>query len=241
MEKKIKFIRQIIAVIIMLIVTTLTIGIILILLPLNLFTSLHTDLAQRYWSQLTLIVFGIKVHVEDMRENKQEDEIKHMIMFNHASNIDPLLLVGYLPFNVKFIGKREFFFAPIVGQLAFVFGHIPINRKNLESAIKSLKMGAKRMKKGIVLGISPEGKRSRDGALQSFKKGPFHLALQTQSKITPIKISGAYEVWKPSTWFPINGQVNIKIQETIITNDKMEIEGVSQQVRDALICNEIAN
>ena len=48
--------------------------------------------------------------------------------------------------------------------------------------------------------IFPEGTRSVDGRLLPFKKGPFHLAMETAVPVVPVTILGTAECWPKGTW-----------------------------------------
>jgi 1-acyl-sn-glycerol-3-phosphate acyltransferase len=111
-------------------------------------------------------------------------------MCSHASNLDPLVVMASSPVTVKFIFKQSllvlfyifglaYFYGNALSVLILMFiGHIPINRSKREKAIQSLiKAGKKIAKYNRAIGIFPEGTRSHTGALQEFKKGPFHLVV----------------------------------------------------------------
>ena len=89
---------------------------------------------------------------------------------------------------------------PIWGRGLQAGDFVSIDRHDRSQAIRDLAAARRKMEDGIVLWIAPEGTRSRDGRLGSFKKGGFMLALETGARIIPIGIRGADAVLPPRTW-----------------------------------------
>jgi 1-acyl-sn-glycerol-3-phosphate acyltransferase len=97
-----------------------------------------------------------------------------------------------------------------------------VDRSNRSKAIQSLNQAAERIKNGSNIIAFPEGTRSRDGSLMKFKKGIFHLAIQSGVPLVPVVISGAYEL-VPTGFKMRPGKVDICIGDPILTeNLKLE-------------------
>jgi 1-acyl-sn-glycerol-3-phosphate acyltransferase len=196
--------------------------------------ALPTDLIQSFWASTSLKVMGVSVCVEGV-ENVPLNKTT-VFMPNHISNMDPFVVMGYSPITAKFIFKRSLMlFFPFMFLLAYFLGHIPINRGNRQSAIKSLEKAAKKARKydrSIV--IFPEGTRSTTGALQEFKRGPFHLARAVGTSITPVVISGTYELWQPHTMLINSGVIKIKFLPQIPVSPGDDIDEISNKVRAAM-------
>src|SRR6185369_10828189 len=84
---------------------------------------------------------------------------------------------------------------PILGYAMRKAQFIAVDRKNRESAVESVKQAVEVLKSGVSMMAYPEGTRSRDGKLLPFKKGPFHLAMDSGIPVVPVTIIGAHEVW----------------------------------------------
>ena len=132
---------------------------------------------------------------------------------------------------------------PFFAACARGHGEIPICRTNIKKAIDALTDAAnlaKDQKKNII--ISPEGTRRRTksigGAEQMlpFKKGPFHLAKNSGSSITPLVFIGAHRVSVMGGAFFKRGKVFAKYQETIPARVVQEksIEELIEIVRDRM-------
>ncbi|MBN9231656.1 MAG: 1-acyl-sn-glycerol-3-phosphate acyltransferase [Legionella sp. 40-6] len=118
-----------------------------------------------------------------------------IIMCNHSSAYDiPLSLKIFPKHSIRMLAKKELFNVPIFGK-GMAAAEFPfINRKNRYEAIKDLARVKELMLSGIVIWISPEGTRSKDGSLGAFKKGGFITAIQSQATIIPVGIRGANNI-----------------------------------------------
>lgn len=143
---------------------------------------------------MILVIGGVRVHVEG--EEHMRTDRNCLVMFSHASNLDPPIIGSGLLDAKKWVGKRALFCIPFIGWAMWLFGHISVDRRDRQKAIESLKSAlvmVKKYKRGIA--ISPEGTRSNTGRLLDFKKGPFYLAEEVRLPISPMVIIGAYELW----------------------------------------------
>ncbi len=110
---------------------------------------------------------------------------------NHISNLDPPLLAPLLPGTPSIMMKAELFKIPVLGRACRMARCVPVEREGgREAAVRSMRLAAEVIGSGLSMLIFAEGTRSRDGRLQPFKAGPFHLAQSTGAPIVPIAISG---------------------------------------------------
>jgi 1-acyl-sn-glycerol-3-phosphate acyltransferase len=112
-----------------------------------------------------------------------------------------------------------------------------IDRSNRECALQDLARAKAMMESGIVLWAAPEGTRSPDGRLLPFKKGCFHLAMDTGAIIVPVAIRGIHRVL-PARSLQINlGQpVDVRVGKPIDTagRGKESMAELMQEVRGRL-------
>jgi 1-acyl-sn-glycerol-3-phosphate acyltransferase len=152
----------------------------------------------RYWSYGLMKAAGItKIHTEGI-ENILESSSGGVLMSNHESHLDPPTFI-FLSKNypLRFLVKHTLFYFPIFGQSLWAMGHIYINRSNRSNAFQSLEKAAQSIADGKRIYVFPEGTRSRDGKLQKFKKGGFHLAIKAKVPIFPAAIAGTNEILPP--------------------------------------------
>jgi 1-acyl-sn-glycerol-3-phosphate acyltransferase len=124
----------------------------------------------------------------------------YLYLFNHASLFDVFVLAATLPHYVTSVGKQEQFSWPVWGRLVRRYGVIPIQREHLQAAIHSLDRMETVLQEGISCIIAPEGTRTLDGKLGPFKKGPFHVALNTGVTLVPVGIVGAFAAKPKNDW-----------------------------------------
>ena len=144
----------------------------------------------------------------------------YIMMHNHSSFLDLFLLPSMI--NGKYTGiiAAENFKIPLIGSILRRIKGIPIYRKNHSSALESLKIAEKYLNDGYNIAIFPEGTRTITGKLNQFKKGGFHIAVNTQKKILPIIVQGLYNI-KPKTRWTLNpGLVKVTILEPISVVNK---------------------
>lgn len=146
------------------------------------------------WAKVILRVCGLRVTVRG-RENVNP-EMPRIYMCNHQSFFDIWTLLAFLPVDFKFILKQELMKIPLLGPAMTGAGYIGIERKDPRNAVKSIALAAKRIKDGASVLIFPEGTRSVDGRLQSFKRGGFNLAFKSGCDIVPVVINGSNRVAK---------------------------------------------
>jgi 1-acyl-sn-glycerol-3-phosphate acyltransferase len=139
-------------------------------------------------------------------------------MPNHQSNCDPPAVISILP-AVLVMAKQEFFRVPVLGNAMIRRGFIPIDRKNREGAIAAIEKAVVSMQAGNSFLAFPEGTRSSDGRLQTFKKGLFMMAIKAGALIVPISVSGARKIM-PKGQFAIHpGSVRITFHDPISAAD----------------------
>lgn len=134
------------------------------------------------------------VRVEIRGRERLDPRQTYIFMSNHVSNLDPPLLLPLLPGRTSVLVKKELFRIPILGFAMRVAHLVPVDRRNRESAIASMRVAAEVIRAGLSMTIFPEGTRSLDGRLQPLKKGPFYLAMDSGCPIVPLTLLGTYEI-----------------------------------------------
>jgi 1-acyl-sn-glycerol-3-phosphate acyltransferase len=114
-----------------------------------------------------------------------------IFMCNHVSNLDPPVLLPALPGRSSVLLKKELMKIPILGVAMRMGKFVPVVRGHRRDAAQaSVEAAADALRSGLHIVVFPEGTRSKDGRLATFKKGPFFLAQQTGTPIVPIALSG---------------------------------------------------
>ena len=157
------------------------------------------DRYTRRWSSLLLrlVRMNLSVHGEMPDFN---DGRRYILLSSHASHYDIPASFVALPGSIRMLAKKELFGIPIFGAAIRAAEFSSVDRHNRQQAVKDLERARRMMESGIVLWAAPEGTRSKDGRLLPFKKGCFHLALDTNAIIVPIAFRGISDVLPARTW-----------------------------------------
>jgi len=130
---------------------------------------------------------------------------------NHLSIIDPPLCASAVGKDPKFLAKKELFKFPANILLKF-YGAFPINRSKLDiSAINWAKDQLKDQNNSLL--IFPEGTRSKNLKLQKGFNGAARIAIDTDSIILPVSISGSEKCTNYFQFLFPKMSINIKIGE----------------------------
>jgi 1-acyl-sn-glycerol-3-phosphate acyltransferase len=181
-----------------------------------------------------LLAGGQWLKVEGRRPDKNGQP--YLYLFNHESLMDAFMLGGSIKHYITAVGAEYQFSYPIWGTLARRHGAIPIKRDKLTKAIYSLDKAEEAIRKGISFIISPEGTRTLSGQLGEFKKGPFHVALNTGVTIVPVALMGAYEAKKKTDWRLSPGILTIRFGEPITANQykSLDIDTLRAHLREKI-------
>ncbi len=180
--------------------------------PVN-FKGKAAKVLLKAWTNSTLFVFGVKVNVYG-RENVSSHEGKVYIS-NHASYLDIFVLLAKVPDNLRMIYKKEINKMPLISWAMRACGFVPIDRKNVRTAMRSLDAAAEKIKNGLSFVIFPEGTRSEDGSVGEFKRGMFILTEKAQADIVPITITNTNNLLPRDTWKIKPGAVNLVIDKPL--------------------------
>lgn len=142
-----------------------------------------------------------------------------VFILNHQSYIDMVICIKLMKKNVIGIAKKEVKNIPFFGKLLEENGTIFIDNTNREKAIEDLKPAVDSLKKGTSVVIFPEGTRSFDYTLGPFKKGAFHMAMQSNVPIVPIVLKNSHDIIPRGSSILRPGIVNIVVHEAISTSD----------------------
>jgi 1-acyl-sn-glycerol-3-phosphate acyltransferase len=169
----------------------------------------------RFWSRLVLGIPGVRVKVE--QRAPLDPNRPYVFMCNHASMIDIWAVFVALPISFRFIAKKQLSYIPLFGWAMGAGRFIFIDRQNAVAARRTIEEAARRIKAGQSVVIYPEGTRTRDGRLGSFKKGGFHLAIDSGAAIVPMAIEGTRALMPAGSMLIRAGEVRLQIGEPIPT------------------------
>lgn len=150
-----------------------------------------------YWGCITLARFAVAVMGRwkaTGRENLPSQGAV-IVVSNHVSNADPPILGAALTRRrIVFMAKSELFRGP-VAFIARLFGAFPIRR--FEADLPAMLHAERVLRRGGVLGMFPEGTRSKTGYLGQPHPGTALIALRTGAAVLPCAIVGTEQLGRP--------------------------------------------
>ena len=161
-----------------------------------------------------------------------------VIVCNHLSYLDPILLISLLP-RQRTIVKSTFFKVPFFGWLLKNSGYVPSAPSEMLGAamIKNLESIKEHLAAGGNLFVFPEGTRSRDGKLKPFNKGVFSIARYCDAPLALIFIKDTNKLFRPGS-FSFNthdfNEIKVELIGTIepdYQSNDFSISAVADQAR----------
>ena len=182
----------------------------------------HLGIYTGLWARWILWSMRLRSSVQGL-ENLETGR-RYVFVSNHASMIDIILALGYLPGTVAFMAKKSLFNIPLFGWAIRAVGCIPVDRSSRIKAQQSVDQGVRRLQRTFVnMILYPEGTRSRDGHLQPFKSGGFLLAIRSGIPIVPVATKGTFEALRSGglnlTAVPLSLTIGLPIRTAELSDD----------------------
>jgi 1-acyl-sn-glycerol-3-phosphate acyltransferase len=191
----------------------------------------------RWWAKSILWVSGVKVSIiglENIDPNKP-----YLFVANHQSQYDIFTILAHLPVQFKWMAKKSLFYIPLVGWGMKACGYISVDRKRPKAAYKALLKALAFLKEGYSIVIFPEGTRSLNGKISTFKSGGIMLALRTDVAIVPLAIINTINILPKGGRRIQPGKVTIVIDRPIELRSYNERDKnrVANFVREVIVKN----
>jgi 1-acyl-sn-glycerol-3-phosphate acyltransferase len=145
-----------------------------------------------------------------------------LVMSNHQSHLDPVLVGLATDRRLNYLARDTLFkFAPF-RWLINSLDAIPLDREGL--GLGGLKETLKRLKRGELVLIFPEGTRTRDGEVGTLKPGFCALARRAGVPLLPVGIDGAFDSWPRSQLLPAPAVIHIQFGEPLAPEDIAKLD-----------------
>lgn len=181
-----------------------------------------------------LIACGARVVVRG-KENLEAGK-SYVFISNHRSYLDTATLFFFAGTRMGLVAKRELLKAPVLGQGMSFVNIIAIDRSNPERALQSMREAREVMADGYSFGVFVEGTRAMPGELLPFKKGAFHLALQTDAPIIPVAIKNTDWMMGKKTGVAYAGTIEMILLPPIETHglSNEDLPDLLKKTREAI-------
>ncbi len=172
----------------------------------------------RYWAKCWLWVVGMPLKIV----GAVPPDRRYVIVANHISYLDPVVVFGGLPAYFRALGKKEFSKVPLMG---FLYKQlvIMIDRSSKHSRARSMRIMWRVLKNESSILIFPEGTFNETGQqLKEFYDGAFRLAITTQTPIFPVIFPDTVSRWHYSAWWKMWPGSN-----RIVYLDPVNVQGIT--------------
>jgi 1-acyl-sn-glycerol-3-phosphate acyltransferase len=116
-----------------------------------------------------------------------------LLIANHQSYLDPLILQAVVARPVHTMSKSTQFSEPITGRIVKALKGFPVRRFDVDP--QAVRLALRYLNQGDGVAIYIEGERSWDGRLQPLRRGTVRLVLKAGVPVIPCGISGTYDAW----------------------------------------------
>ena len=171
-----------------------------------------------------------KIHYDE----KFDPQCRSVFCQNHVNLLDGFIATASIPHVFCGLMHAWQFWIPIYGWLMKISQGIAVHQKKKSGKLQDIIEQAKKRKQmGYSILCFPEGHRTRDGHVHSFRKGMFFMARESGYPIVPIAVKGNYEInQKGSRLFhPGNLEVFVGPQCSTEGLSDMQIETLAQRTQ----------
>lgn len=173
-----------------------------------------------YFIARPIITLFMKLFYKVEIINKENIVAKNALLVgNHTSNLDALLVISSTKRNIRFLAKQELF-KPVLKNLFLNAGVIPVNRK--QKSPLSISLTETALNNNELVCIFPEGTINKtNNTLLPFKYGSVSLASKTSSLLVPFVIKGKYKLFRKSVSIKFLSPYYLETNNLELENNKL--------------------
>ncbi len=185
----------------------------------------YQDPVLHFWARSVLASAGVQHQVRGLEHLPTGNFV---LVANHLSNFDALVLFAHIRRHMRFVAKEELKRVPILGLALRRAGNIFIDRKGSSADRQKLHEAAKAVRERVSVVFFAEGTRSEDGVLRPFKKGAAIMALEAGVPLVPVAIAGTHLILQKGS------MIIHPHPAALVIGKPIETDGRSVDARDEL-------
>ena len=140
-----------------------------------------------------------------------------VVVTNHASYLDGLVLAAVMPGEPAFIAKKELETQLVAGPFLRRLGALFVDRADPEGGVEDMKKALEAARAGRMLVFFPEGTFTRAPGILPFRLGAFVIAAREHLSILPLTLRGTRSILRGDQWFPRHGAVSVQVGSPVCT------------------------
>lgn len=147
-------------------------------------------------------------------------DTSYVFVCNHQGAFDIFSIYGWLGHNFRWMMKAPLRKIPLVGYACEKSHQVFVDNSSPAAVRKTMADAERIMSRGMSVTVFPEGARTPDGRMHTFKKGAYRLAMEFNLPVVPVTIDGAYHVMPRQHKMPLWGHISITIHKPIMPSDE---------------------
>ena len=179
-------------------------------------------------------ISGVRVSVHG--KEKLSDGQNYLFLSNHQGNCDGPALFYVIPRDIRVLIKKEMMRIPILSRVMRQVKFVPIDRSDRARARQGIEKGSALLREGYSFLAFPEGTRSRNGELGSFKRGVFVMALKADTPVLPISIVNSRQIQPPGAYSIRPGTIVVVFHDPLPTTETTvaERDQIARKAREVI-------
>lgn len=187
----------------------------------------HIHTIRRVWAKFQRFFAGYELEIIG------EIADVNMIIINHKSMLDIIVMEEIYPKNLCWVAKKEIGDIPIIGKILKIPKMIPIDRQSPRAMVNLIKEAKDRVQNGRVIAIFPEGTRARGNRLLKFQSGAKVVAQKLNLSIQPVVIIGS-EILDVKKFSFKKGKIKIVFLPVVDKSDEAWFENSRKLMQETL-------
>jgi 1-acyl-sn-glycerol-3-phosphate acyltransferase len=185
-------------------------------------------------SRAALAAMGVPISVSGLARVPRGQAI---IMFNHASYADAIILAAVLPGEPTFLAKKELAQQFFAGNVLRRLGALFLERYDLSGSLADTAAATDAAKTGRLLVFFPEGTFTRRPGLLSFHLAPFKIACEANLPVLPGVLRGTRSMLRSDQWFPRWAPISVETAAAVkpTGTDFASVLKLRQAVREVIL------
>jgi 1-acyl-sn-glycerol-3-phosphate acyltransferase len=182
----------------------------------------------RFTAHAVFAAWGVKLRIKGAERLPAE---RCIVVANHASYLDGLVLTAVLPPRFAFVIKKEMDRVPLASRLLRRIGSEFVDRHNRHRGAMDARRVLRRASEGQSLVFFPEGTFSTRPGLLRFHTGAFATAVRANCIVTPVVIRGARTVLSSHSVIPTPAPISVEVLPSLVPQTGQQ--DAAAQLRDA--------
>jgi 1-acyl-sn-glycerol-3-phosphate acyltransferase len=185
------------------------------------------------FSRVGLGALGLRVSIDGLDRLPGESCV---LVANHASYLDGVVMQAMLPPTFAFVIKREAASLPVAGWLLKLIGSEFLARHHRGDRHKDARRLMRRASAGQSLVFFPEGTFTSEAGLRKFHAGAFATAARAGSKVVPAVLHGTRRALPNNAWLPKPGRIRVEILEPLaVEPSRTPVEELRDAARRSIL------